>query len=331
MAKILIRLPNWIGDAVMAVPAINLICQHYKNDQIALLSRPIVLELFKNDKRFYSFIPILDGKPKTILSISKILKKEQFNTAVLLQNALGAAIIARLSKIREIIGYKTDGRRIFLTKAISLPKKTMRQDKYFINMIKTAGLVGDDIPQISLAVTGKEDIWAKNTLSKYNKPIIAFFPGSAYGQAKRWPVDNFIILANFITNHIGGTVLLVGSATEKEIGSTIEQSSDVKNFIDKTTLRQTMSLFSNIDLLITNDSGPMHIASAVGTPLISIYGSTDPMRTPPIFDGKKIIAYKNVECSPCFLRTCPIDFKCMKRITPKELFFDVKKILGISL
>ncbi len=329
MAKILIRLPNWIGDAVMALPAINFICRHYKNDQITLLSRPNVLELFKNDKRFYSSIDILNGKLETIFNIAKILKKMQFDTAILFQNALGAAIIAKLSRIPEIIGYKTDGRGILLTKAISVQRE-MRQDKQFINMIRAAGIDGNNDKHHSfLTIDHKEDSWAKNSLSGYSKPVVALFPGAAYGSAKRWPIENFITLAHLISN-IGGTIILVGSPMEKEIGDSIEQSADVKNFIGNTTLRQTMALFSNIDLLVTNDSGPMHIASALGTPLIAIYGSTDPAKTPPIFDGKKIIVYKNVACSPCFLRICPIDFRCMKRITPEELFIDVKEMLNLN-
>ena len=195
-------------------------------------------------------------------------------------------------------------------------------------MLRAAGIGSKSYKDHSfLTVDCEEDSWAKKSLTRYSKPIVAFSPGSAYGSAKRWPVENFIALAHFIISGIGGTIILVGSSIEREIGISIKQSANIKNFIGKTTLRQTMALFSNIDLLVTNDSGPMHIASAIGTPLIAVYGSTDPARTPPIFDGKKMIVYKNVECSPCFLRTCPIDFKCMRRITPEELFLDVKKML----
>ena len=328
MPKILVRLPNWIGDTVMALPAINNIASHYKNDRIALLSRKSVLELFKEDERFYKLYCIGNGKLQTIIDISSVLRQEKFDTAILLQNAIGAAIIAKMSRIPERIGYKTDFRRLLLTKPINLPEKPTTQDRYFLNMLKEAGIDSvykDSYPLLN--VTEKEMIWAERALEKLDRPIILFFPGAAYGQAKRWPWKNFTALAKLLYENIGGTIILIGSDIEKEIGAAIETAANVKNQIGKTTLRETMALLSNSDLLVTNDSGPMHVAAALGTTLIGIYGSTDPERTPPVGNGKKAIIYKNVSCSPCFLRTCPTDLKCMKQIGPSEVFETAKKLL----
>ena len=328
MAKILVRLPNWIGDTVMSLPALKSIIAHYKNDKIALLSRGLVLDLFKGDKRFFKLYPIDSGKLKTLFNVSKLLGQERFNTAILLQNAIGAAIIAKLSGIPEIIGYKTDFRGFLLTKSIDLPEKPITQENYFLNMIKQAGINSLDDGFGMLRLSKSENNWAESKLCKLDKPIVVFFPGAAYGQAKRWPYQNFISLARLLYNNLGATIILIGSKIEQEIGAAIESAVSVKNFIGKTTLRETMALLANSDLLITNDSGPMHIAAALGKPLIGIYGSTDPRRTPPIGNTKRKIIYKNVSCSPCFLRTCPTDFRCMKQINPSEVFEAAKELLS---
>lgn len=338
--KILIRGVNWIGDTVMTMPAIKAIRKSYPDAVIHLLIKPYIKALFEGypfidsvvlyDERFNS----LFGK----IQLSRLLSKERYSKAFLFQNAFDAALIAFLARIPERIGYKRDGRGFLLTSPIAYKNedRNLHHIDYYLNLLKSYGIVADySAPWIYLSL--EERLLARDRLSFLKgRPILGINVGATYGSAKRWFPERFGEVAKWFIKDIGGSVVFFGSKKETEIVQEVEffvkrdlsdSDSFLLNLCGKTTLRDLISLIAECDLLLTNDSGPMHIGYAVGTPLISIFGSTNPDLTGYKKEGS-VVVNSNVECSPCFDRECKRkDLWCMNEILSDDVYFKVKSIL----
>jgi len=342
--KILIRGVNWLGDAVMTLPAIRSLRIANRNSAISLLLKPSVAPLFEKDPNIDEVI-IYEERFRTLTGkalLSNRLRKKAFSKAFLLQNAFDAALLALLAGIPERIGYGRDGRSFMLTK----PAKFTDDDRkhhhidYYLNLLRSTGMKAEySIPYIFQSL--EERLKARESLSKLKRPVLGINPGAAYGSAKRWMPERFAEVADWFIRDMGGSVVIFGGKNEEYIAHEIEilaaknrgnlkeayQESVIINFAGKTSLRQLISLISECDALITNDSGPMHISYAVGTPLVAIFGSTSPELTGPPKDGNMVIR-SNVSCSPCFKRRCDLDYiKCMDNITTEEVYNALKMII----
>ncbi len=355
--KILIRGVNWIGDAVLTTPAIKAVRKHFPDAFISLLVKPWVADIFKNnpdineiilyEEKFNSFT----GK----LKLARILRARGFQTAILFQNAFDAAFITRLAGIPERIGYRTDFRRLLLTKSVPIDKDILKQHHlyYYLNLLKESLNIapGDIEPCIYLDT--EEISEARNLLDSslatrlprgkalrgHSSPVIGINPGAAYGSAKRWMPEKFVELIKKATNELNAKIVLFGSSTEAEMVRLISSQlllppSYLLNLAGKTSLRQLAALISECDVLITNDSGPMHMASALSVPVIAIFGSTDSTTTGPFGEGHKTIS-KDIPCAPCFKRECPVDatrfreghLRCMADISPEDVFKYLKELV----
>lgn len=336
--NILIRGVNWVGDAVMTMPAIRSVRRAYPDARISLLVRPSVSPLFEHDPNIDEIISYGDGHRGLSGKIRLVrqLKQGCFSQAFLLQNAFDAALISFLSGIPERVGYKRDGRGMLLTRGIpfDLTAKEMHHIDYYLNLLRKAGL--DPVstkPWIYLLP--EERLAARETLQVLRRPVVALNPGAAYGSSKRWPPARFAEVAvRFMREKDAGVIILGGpreTSIAEEIDYAIRQllsdtgsagprDSHVMNLAGKTTLRELAALISEADLLITNDSGPMHIGYAVRTPLVAIFGSTSPQHTGPV--GRDVVVLKkDVDCSPCFERECRRgDLRCMEMISADEVF-----------
>jgi len=352
--KILIRSPNWIGDAVLITPAIKALRKAFPDAYISLLVRAWVSEIFEGNSDINEIILYVD-KFKGIrgkLQLAGVLRKKNFDMAILFQNAFDAALIAWLSGIPERIGYSRDWRRPLLTCAVPVKKAVhtlqstvyspRHQVYYYLNLLKESlNIESDDIePTIYLK---KEELHeARNLLN--SSLVIGISPGATYGPAKRWKLERFAELILRIINELNGRVVLFGSKSEIEIANEIikavhslwkTRSSSrltphalpILNIVGKTNLRQLMALISECDAFITNDSGPMHIACAMLVPVVAIFGSTDPEVTGPLGKNHKVI-YKCLPCSPCLKRECPEGhLRCMEDITVDDVFNALKALL----
>jgi heptosyltransferase-2 len=343
--KILIRGVNWIGDAVLTIPAIHAVRKTFPDAHISLLVRPWVADIFKASPDIDEII-LYEDRYKGItgkLRLAKALKAENFSIAILLQNAFDAALITWLAGIPERIGYDTDFRRLLLTKAVPLSKDilTRHQVYYYLNIINGTGAAPvETMPHLSL--THEEREKAKRTLGSFNatqRPLIGINPGATYGSAKRWPPERFAELIIHIIDTLNGKVILFGSRSEldtsHEIINTIaarsshisDYPSHVLNMAGKTGLRELAALISECDTFVTNDSGPMHMASALFVPTVAIFGSTNRKTTGPFGQGHRIVS-KNLPCAPCMKRECPEGhLKCMTEISADEVFDAVKDLL----
>ena len=327
--KILIRAPNWIGDAVLAIPALTRIRDHFKESEISILGPDSILQLLKENKIADRWIPLkpsyqgLGGKRRLIYD----LKKMGFDLAILLQNAFEAAFITFLSSIPYRVGYKRDGRGFLLTHSVSpLPKsKKIHQLQYYLELLEPLVGVSSYWEKPFLQVTQQEKERGRHLLEKEgileNKSIIGMNVGAAYGSAKRWVPERFAQLGDRLIKETRSQIVFFGSSNEVSLVKTIQGKMAEPSFslTGKTGIRELMGGISHCSLFITNDSGPMHIASALDIPVISIFGPTDDKTTSPVGNQTTIIK-KEVECSPCLLRECPIDHRCMTSISVDEVF-----------
>lgn len=333
---ILIRGVNWIGDAVMTLPAIKAIRTAYPGRRISLLVKPWVADIFKGNPNIDDII-IYNKDAEGIAGkfrLSRRLRHENFGTAILLQNALDAAVLAVMSRIPERIGYSRDSRGFLLTKPVAITDDILRMHHvdYYLNLLRSAGIEAERTePHIYLGID--ERLEAREKLSGLRRPVLAINPGAAFGSSKRWLAENFADVADRFIEEYNGSVTLFGGPSETAIAQDIlshmhtGKSGNAMVFAGKTSVRELIGLLSECDALLTNDSGPMHIGYAVGVPLVAIFGSTEPSSTGPV--GASSIAIKHdVDCGPCFQRECPSGtLECMTSVTPDEAMNAIRNIM----
>jgi heptosyltransferase II len=349
--KLLIRGVNWIGDSVMTLPAVKALRTALPETEISLLVKPWVSPVFENNPHIHEIIPYdtqhqgFFGK----LKLAGLLRKKHFCSTVLLQNAFDAALITFLAGIKDRIGYNRDGRGFLLTKPVPLPqtKNKVHQIYYYLNLLEQAGIHAEySCPYLYL--TPNERLQARTVLKNLKRPVLGINPGATYGSAKRWFPERFAEIASWFIQDTGGSVVIFGGTSELHIAEEIYRkmeiekfghysyplnflSSHLVNMAGKTSLRELISLISECDVFVTNDSGPMHLAYAVRTPIVALFGSTDPVLTGPPPDGEgegNIVITPDIPCSPCFGRTCKKkDMECMHAITSDDVYYGIKKIL----
>jgi heptosyltransferase-2 len=253
------------------------------------------------------------------------LRALRFDCAILLQNAFEAAWIAWLARIPTRIGYKRDGRQLLLTHAIDLPKRgeIPRHERfYYLELVRRAGLI-DRLP-------ASPEIRLHRMAAGNGKRVIGISPGAAYGTAKRWLPERFAEAAARLADERGASIALFGSTSERELCDQVAariNRSQVVNYAGETTLSQFIELASACELFLTNDSGAMHIASALGVPTVAIFGATDDTTTGPTGCNARVVR-ENVACSPCLLRQCPIDHRCMTGVSAERVVKEALDLLG---
>jgi heptosyltransferase-2 len=332
--KILVRAPNWAGDAVMALPALEMIRRTHPGDEICILARPGVGDLLSGQPIANRILQYdFRGRHQGWLGRGKLvgeLRKEKFDMAVLLQNAFEAAWLAWRAGIPERIGYARDGRGLLLTKAIPAPQEgeiPKHESHYYLELLRRAGWIEGSpaIAPIHLGIPEAARAAAESSLrsagARENAWRCAIAPGASYGAAKCWPPERFALLADRLISECDADVIFFGTAGEKEIAARIgsNMKSRAISLVGETSTRDLAALFASCSLFIGNDSGAMHVAAAAGLPVIGIFGSTDPEGTAPVTEQFTLIR-EAVSCSPCFLRRCPVDHRCMTRITVDSVF-----------
>jgi heptosyltransferase-2 len=323
----LVRATNWLGDAVMSLPAIRAIRGVFPRAHLAVLARPWVADLYARERAIDRVIPYPAQKGLGARrAFAAGLRAERFDTAILLQNAFDAALIAWLAAIPERIGYNRDGRGFLLTQAIPTPEPgdIPRHERfYYLELLRRAGMIerlpADDAIRLDGIDAAREAGAAHMTALGIQGPVIGVSPGAAYGNAKRWLPDRFAESAA----QLGETILVFGSRDERplceEVAGAIRRAGrDARNLAGETSLCEFIDLAAACSLMLTNDSGAMHIASALGVPTVTVFGATDDTTTGPTGPLARVIR-EHAECSPCLLRECPIDHRCMTRVTTRHV------------
>ena len=331
--KILVRAPNWVGDAVMSLPALEAIRKSKPDATIAVLARPLVIELYEG-QGFADELIVYDRKAEHSgfagrERLARSLRAKQFDAAVLFQNAFDAAWIVKRARIPERIGYARDARGFLLTRAIPTPKDgeiPEHECYYYLELLRRAGWI-ESLPivkQISLRIDDPRRASAEQKLAQAGARKgalrLAIAAGAAYGSAKCWSPARYAAVADRFVDEFGADVILFGASGEIEVAQRIAAGMRHTpiNLVGRTSIGELPSLLSTCQLFIGNDSGAMHVAGAVGVRVVGIFGSSDPGGTSPFASQFRLVR-NPVDCSPCFLRKCPIDHRCMTGISVDDV------------
>jgi heptosyltransferase II len=361
--RILIRGTNWLGDTVMTTPALLRLREKFPGAHIALLTPEKLSELWLNHPAVNETISFAAGE--SVFAVAKKIRGGKFDLSLVLPNSPRSAIEVFLAGIPNRIGYARPWRNFFLSQtiatradAVKMRKRSVAEINELIAKKPESRIQNPEIPKFAhqifeylnlaaalganpeplapqLFVTPEEIETAKKKfgLDKIMQPIFGLNPGAEYGPAKRWPVEKFIAAAKEIQQRTNCAWILFGGKNDLQLCERIEseiQNSKFKiqNFCGKTSLRELMSLLKLCRVLLTNDTGPMHVAAALGTPVVVPFGSTSPELTGPIFSSNAKVLKSDAPCSPCFLRECPIDFRCMNGIGVERVVEAVVKSLN---
>lgn len=326
MSRVMVRATNWLGDAVMSLPAIRAIRGVFPQAHLAVVAKPWVADLYAREKSIDRVIPYTARTFGDKRAFAARLRRERFDGAILLQNAFDAALMAWMAGIPERIGYRRDGRGFLLTRAVPVPEPgdIPRHERfYYLELLRRAGMLErfPATPAISLdgAHAARECGAQRLRAMGIHAPPIGISPGAAYGNAKRWLPERFAEVAARLAGAHEAAVLVFGSAAERQLCETVTASIraggiEARNLAGETSLSEFIDLAAACRVFVTNDSGAMHIASALGVPTVAVFGATDDSTTGPTGLNARIVR-EHAECSPCLLRECPIDHRCMTRVS----------------
>lgn len=312
--RILVRAPNWIGDVVLSLAALRDLRRNFPRSRIEVLARPWVAEL-------YQAVGEVDAVRQTSGFREDVARlRGAFDTALLLTNSFGTALQARLAGIRERWGYATDARGFLLTRRARVPAAVRGESEvyYYRAMLAGVGLRVSAQPATSLECPPD---WAARgrALLPAEGPWIGINPGAFFGSAKRWMPERYAALADRLAGATGAQVVLLGGEAERPLAEAISASMRAAATVlcGRTTVGELLGVLRQLRLLVSNDSGPMHLASALRVPVAALFGPTDWRETAPL--GPHRLLREPVPCAPCKLRSCPIDHRCMRRLTVERV------------
>jgi heptosyltransferase-2 len=321
--NVLVRVTNWVGDAVMSLPALRQLRRALPDARITLLAKPWVGAVFEREAvcdRLLAYEPgphLITGWHKTVAA----LRGQRFDAALLLQNAFEAALLARWAGIPLRAGYARDARSWLLTHAVPVPlldEIPAHECYYYLELLRRLGIIAQ-LPVVNeivlqnppAAEAGRRKLAEMGLPGDAGAPIAGLNPGAAFGTAKRWPAERFAAVGRELAGR-GARVVLFGSAAEQPLAEALQREIGPRAFstAGRASLAGFLDLVSGCNLFLTNDTGTMHLAAAAGVPVVAIFGPTDEAGTAPL--GPAVRLVKNpVPCGPCKLRHCPIDHRCM--------------------
>ncbi len=335
--RILVRGVNWVGDTILTYPAVENLKKLFPRSHVAILIANDLVDLWKTFPHVDEIIPFQAKKGfKSIwedLNLCQVLKERSFDLAVILPRSFRSAFQMYLARIPMRIGYRDEGRSLFLTHGIPRKERLLHTHRihYYLNLLTSLGSVeACPLPRIFLREEDRK--WAEGMLENAGlvdgRPLIGMNAGATYGLAKCWYPDRFGELGKRLFRNWKSSILLFGKEGERSIAQEILghfRGSGI-DLTGKTNLLQLAALLERCRVLVTNDTGTMHVATAVGTPVVALFGSTDPTTTGPWGDGHTVVK-KDVPCSPCLKRVCPTDHRCMELITVEDVEEAVDKKL----
>ncbi len=341
--RVLVVAPNWLGDAVMALPALADIRRAHPGGRLIVAARPPVAPL-------YGMVPGVDATivtewrgslldRRTLSADVERVKAEAIDRAILFPNSFASAWGMHRARVKERWGYAADLRQPLLTRAIGRPEGSRHQSAYYQHLVRELGMPSGPLePVIDIPAAAVDEA---STLLKArgwdgSRPLLVIAPGAAYGAAKRWLPGHFGSLVTRATQEIGTHGVVVGSAADAGTARLVLQSigaehrGAVIDLTGATTLETLAAVMSLAAACVSNDSGAMHLAGAVGTPLAALFGPTRDRETAPLTrQGRTAEVLINpVWCRPCMLRECPIDHRCMKGLMPDRVFESVRMLMG---
>lgn len=341
--RLLVFSPNWLGDAVMALPAIDDLRRSHPGCRLIVAARRSVASLF-------ALVPWVDdvielewkgkaSEPGAMMRDVSRLRAAGADAALLLPNSFASAWLAFAARVPERWGYARDGRSLLLTQAIALPSSSpLHQGSYYQRLVHALGAPNGPLePRLVVPDTAVAEAQTLLTSAGWDgrRPLVVFAPGAAYGTAKRWWPDHFARLAADLVA-AGTHVVLIGSTADAETTSEVcamvpdTARASVSDLAGRTSLEVLAAVLRLARACVSNDSGAMHVAAAVGVPLAALFGPTNEHETAPLAHAPMDLLIHHVSCRPCMLRECPIDHPCMRDLDPARVLTSVHRLLAIS-
>ena len=323
--RIVVRAPNWLGDTVLSLPALRDLRRNFPAARLEVLARPAVAEI-------YEAVGEVDAVRETRgpLADAAALEGGAFDLGVLFPNSFGTALQLFRAGVPERWGYSTEGRAALLTRRCPVPHEVRGESEvyYYRAMLAGLGLHVTAAPDATLA---PRPAWRERASSLLggDGPWLGINPGASFGTAKRWLPERYAAVADRLARRYGLRPVVVGGAAERPVAEALAAAMRTKPTVlcGETSVGELLGVLGELRLLLTNDSGPMHLAAAVGTPVVAIFGPTDPGRTAPSGAPFRLLD-RYVFCSPCFRSKCPYGHECMKEITVEMALAACEAMLG---
>ncbi len=332
--RILVRSTNWLGDAVMTIPAVRAIAAGRPDARVTVLAPAKLADLWREVPGVADVLPIPAGAG--VLAVAGIIRKAgPFDVAVLLPNSLRAALEASLAGVPRRVGFRGHRRRWLLNQIVTEepapppaggdPRR--HQTYRYARLAEEigAGTVTVDAPAPARVGSHAErGGWLR----------VGICPGAEYGPTKRWPAERFAEAAKLVSAERACEWTIFGVAKDAPYAAVIEGAlgERCENLVGKTTLAELIAALRRCDVLLTNDTGTMHLAAHLGVPVAAVFGSTDPVLTAPLVPPERLrILRRQVECSPCFLKECPLDLRCLHAVTPEDAAAAVLDLLPAKI
>jgi heptosyltransferase-2 len=326
LRRLVVRAPNWLGDAVLSLGALRDVRRNFPEARLEVLARPSLAEL-------YGAVAEVDGVREAAGFRAEVASlRGAFDAALVFPNSFGSALAAWTAGVPERWGYATDARAGLLTRRPRVPRAVRGESQvyYYRAMLAGCGLSVSALPDVTLRCP---DAWRALGLERLGGDArwLGLNPGAFYGAAKRWLPERFAAVAEIVHRHRGVKVAIVGGAAERPLADAVAAAMRVpaRNLCGETRLPELLGVLSALSLLITNDSGPMHLAAALGVPLLAIFGPTDWRETAPFAERARLVR-EPVYCAPCKLRECPVDHACMRRVTVERVAAEALALLDGS-
>jgi heptosyltransferase-2 len=343
--RVLVLSPNWLGDAIMALPAIGDVRRRFPRARLMVAARRSIASLFTMSPHVNEVIPLdwsggLSAQRSRRADIAA-LRSLGAEVAVLLPNSFASAWLVRRARIHERWGYATDLRRPLLSRAVRRPAIRVHQAEYYRRLLKGLGIENGPLDsQLNVPPHALDS--ARDLLQaagwEARRQYVVMAPGAAYGGAKRWPAEHFAEVATRLARERAVRCVLVGSAADTLVTRWVrtlvpsDTSAGVLDLAGLTTLDSLGGVMARASACVSNDSGAMHLAAAVGVPLVALFGPTRERETAPLArHGRRVeVVINHVWCRPCMLRECPLDHRCMKGLSPERVFAVVAEMLDAS-
>ena len=318
--RILIRSSNWLGDAVMSVPAVRAIKNGRPDVHVTIAAPDKIATMWQLIPEVDAIIPLPDT---SLVSVVRLLRRQSsFDVAIFFPNSLRVALEAWLSGIRRTVGYRGHWRSWLVDQIVRERRKPGPPEHHSLRFLRIARECGAETSNLEAPKLNQ-------TSNIKDQTLLGLCPGAEYGPAKRWLPERFAEAAAKVSAQLSVRWVLLGTKNDAAIGEQIAAAigDHCMNRIGQTTLEQLMNELRQCRLLLTNDTGTMHLAGLLGVPVVAIFGSTEPLLTGPLGNGHTVLRH-HVECSPCFFRECPLDFRCMKAVSADEVADAVLSLLG---
>jgi len=328
MVRVVVKGANWLGEAVMSIPALAGIKKVRPGAHVTVLTKENLAPLYESVPEVDATIPY-----RSTLTAVRRLRREKFDACLIIPRSFKSALMTALGKIPVRIGYAADSRSMLLTVPVPRSRETLRTHRvyYYFNLLRGFAPT-PPIPAPRLRVTGEANAWCDSALAGAGingRRLVGINPGAAYGAAKRWFPDRFIEVGRRLVKNHDVEILVFGGPSEKDLATEITRGIGIRahNFGGNTSIPQLIALIDRCALFVTNDTGPMHVADALGRPIVAIFGSTDWIATRP-FGKRHILIRHEIDCAPCLKRVCPLKHHhCMDWVSVNEVVDACRQLL----